>query len=330
MAFLRFNKKPFMKKTYFLMGAIMTSTFAFAQQPNNPSFETWENTGTDNEEPTNWSAMMTGDLCTFCVFGASQRVSQEDIEVYDGTFSARIKSTAIGAIIVNGTMTTGRVTAPTTAPSDGYNQTLTGNSNFNHPFTHEPDSLVFWAKYNLTVSSDSARVSFVLHDDYDLREPQDAASEAHVIASARTNFQTGNAWERISIPFEYTWASSNPVSYLLATFTSSYVPGEGNGNATLYVDGVEFIYNTVTSIADVVANVSVFPNPSLDGRFTVDLGSINGDVELVVYDLYGRIVQTQYEAGGNQVNMEIKANSGMYLLSVNTGSTREIIRVVKR
>lgn len=320
-----------MKKIYLLTSALVVSSFAFAQQPNNPGFETWENVGSNDEEPTNWSGMMTGDLCGFCAFGASQRVFQEDTEVHGGTYSARIESTsAIGGIIVNGAMTTGRVTAPSTTPSQGYNQTLTGNASFNHPFTYEPDSLVFWAWYNLTDASDSARVTFILHDDYNLRDPQDVASEAHVIGSARTNFQTGNSWERISIPFDYSGASTDPVSYLLATFTSSYVPGAGNASATLYVDDVSFVYNTVTSIDDVVMDVKVFPNPTVDGRISVDLNSVNGEVEMVVYDLYGRIIQTRYKSGGSLVSMEIEANSGMYLLHVNAGSTNQLIKVIKR
>lgn len=152
---------------------------------------------------------MTGDLCIFCAFGASQRVFQEDTELHGGTYSARIQSIdAFGGIIVNGAMTTGQVTAPSTTPSQGCNQTLTGNSSFNHPFTYEPDSLVFWARYNLTDANDSARVTFVLHDDYNLRDPQNAASVSHVIASAQANFQTGNTWERISVPFDYSGVST--------------------------------------------------------------------------------------------------------------------------
>lgn len=320
-----------MKKIYFLIGAIAASTFAVAQQPNNAGFETWENLGADTEEPAYWNAMMTGDLCGWCAFGASQRVSREAAEVHGGNFSALIESTsAITGIVVNGAMTTGRVTAPSTEPSEGFNQTLTGDASFNHPFSYEPDSLVFWAKYNLTDSSDSARVTFILHDDYNLRDPQDAASISHVIASAQSNFQTGNEWERISLPFDYSGASADPVSYLLATFTSSFVPGAGNSNAALYVDDVAFVYNTVTSLDEAEASVSVFPNPTIDGTFNVDLNGINGNVELVVYDLYGRIIQSQNETGGNLASMEIKANAGMYVLGVSTGSTSKLIKLIKR
>ncbi|MFT4525091.1 MAG: hypothetical protein ACI85F_001243 [Bacteroidia bacterium] len=96
------------------------------------------------------------------------------------------------------------------------------------------------------------------------------------------------------------------------------------------MDDLAFVYNTVTSIEDVVVNVSVFPNPSLNGRFNVDLSSINGDVELVVYNLYGRIIQTQYEMAGSLVSFDIEAKAGMYLLSVNTGPTTKLIKIIKR
>lgn len=320
-----------MKKVYTILSLLFSSVIVVAQQPVNAGFEVWQNTGTDTEEPSNWSGMMTGDLCGFCAFGASQRVFREGTEVYNGSYSARIESTsAIGGIVVNGTMTTGRVTAPSTTPSQGYNQTLTGNADFNHPFTYEPDSLVFWAKYNITDASDSARVSFVLHDDYDLRDPQDGASASHVIGSARANFQTGNSWERISLPFIYDGPSLDPVAYLLATFTSSYQPGAGNSNAVLYLDDLAFVYNTVTSVHEFAAEVSVFPNPSMDGRFSMNLQGFNGNVDVLVMDVFGRVVQQESTLSADRLELEVTAGQGMYILMVSDADTTIMERVIIR
>lgn len=320
-----------MKKIYSILILLFSSIIVVAQQPVNAGFEVWQNTGTDTEEPSNWSGMMTGHLCGWCAFGASQRVFRENSEVHNGSYSARIESTsAITGITVNGAMTTGRVIAPSTTPSEGYNQTQTSDAEFNHPFTYEPDSLVFWAKYNITDASDSARVSFVLHDDYDLRDPQDGGSAAHVIGSARANFQTGNVWERISLPFVYDGPSLDPVAYLLATFTSSYQPGAGSSNATLYVDDLAFVYNTVTSVEDVVANVSVYPNPSIDGRFTLELQGLNGTVNVDVLDVYGRMIQRESMQSAPVANLEIKAGSGIYLLRVSDSEKVLTQRVIVR
>ena len=321
-----------MKKIYTLLILLIASTIAIAQQqPDNPGFEDWQNTGTDTEEPTNWSGMMTGHLCGWCSFGASQRVFREDSEVHSGSYSARIESTsAITGITVNGTMTTGRVTAPSTTASEGYNQTLTANAEFHHQFVSEPDSLVFWARYNITDASDSARVSFVLHDQYSLRDPQDAGSASHVVASARANFQTNGTWQRISVPFVYSNPSPLLVEYLLGTFTSSYVPGAGNSNATLYVDDLAFVYNTVTSVDELAAEVSVYPNPSLDGRFNLNLQGFNGNVDILVMDVYGRIIQQESRGAADRLDLEINAGQGMYMLMISDSHNSITERVIIR
>lgn len=318
-----------MKKLYFAFTlAILATTVVTAQQqPDNAGFENWDAVGTEDEEPSDWSGMMTGNLCAFCQFGASQRVFQDAGDVHGGTYSARIESTDAAGVTVNGTITTGRVTAPSTTPSQGYNITLTGNADFNHPFTDMPDSLVFWAKYNLTDASDSARVSFVLHDNYGLRDPQDGASASHVVASARTNFQTGGVWQRMSLPFDYSGPSSDPIAYLLATFTASYSPGSGNSNATLWVDDLEFVYNNITSIEAPALAFNVYPNPSLDGRFSVDLPEAGST--LIVSDMMGRTIHS--EIGFGKTDVELNSPAGIYLVSVvtqegNRATQRLVIR----
>lgn len=237
-----------------LLSAVMFNTVATGQQqPTNGGFENWDNVGSDTEEPTNWSGMMTGNLCILCGFGESQRVFRDGTDKHSGNYSARIESTEAGGVLVNGTITTGRVTAPSIEPSEGYNVTLRSNASFNHPFSDRPDSIVFWAKYNITNTSDSARVSVVLHSDYDVREPQDGPSQTYIVAKTAKNFQTNGNWLRMSFPINYS-GPSNDVFYLLATFTSSYEPGSGNSSATLWVDDLEFIYNpntvTITPATD--------------------------------------------------------------------------------
>lgn len=304
-----------MKKIYTTLSLIaLASTIILAQQqPDNAGFENWDATGTNNEEPTDWNGMMTGNLCTFCQFGASQRVFRDDSEVHGGTYSARIESTEAAGVTVNGTITTGRVTAPSTNPSEGYNVTLTANGNFNHPFTDMPDSLVFWAKYNITDASDSARVSFVLHDNYGLQDPQNAASTAHVVASARTNFQTGGVWQRMALAFDYSGPSVDPIAYLLATFTASYEAGQGSSSATLWVDDLSFVYNTITGVQDGIVSAEVFPNPSADGRFTVDVGV--GQQTIQIWDMMGRQVFNRSNVSGKQAIM-LEEPAGIYLLNL--------------
>ncbi|OFZ56568.1 MAG: hypothetical protein A3D92_14650 [Bacteroidetes bacterium RIFCSPHIGHO2_02_FULL_44_7] len=132
-----------MKNTTILLAGIFVlgsfSEIWCQQQPNNGGFENWDAVGSSNEEPTNWSGMMTGNLCGFCGLAASQRVFRDASVIHSGTYSARIQSTSYAGNIVNGAITTGQVNAPSTTPSDGYNQTVQSNASFNHPFTSQPD-----------------------------------------------------------------------------------------------------------------------------------------------------------------------------------------------
>lgn len=321
-----------MKKIYsalfaFLMaGGILNATAQ--QQPNNADFEAWDGNG----EPTNWNNMTTGNLCGLCAFGSSLRVFSDLVDFHGGASSARIETTSAIGNTVNGAITTGKVNAPSTTPSQGYNATVMSDANFNHPFTDMPDSVVVWAKYNITDASDSARLSFVLHDSYDLRDPQDGNSASHVIASARKNFQTGGVWKRISAPFDYSGPSTNGVAYLLATFTSSYTPGSGNTSAKLWVDDLEFVYNpsNPTSVAELANEVSVYPNPTNDGRLTVAFGSemVNGSVTIL--NMVGQAVGQFNFMNENKVDVQIDQPSGMYFARVATEDGRSTtVRVIK-
>lgn len=322
-----------MKKLYtsilsvLAVGGLMTATAQ--QQPNNGGFENWDS----EPEPVSWNNMTTGDLCFLCGFGASQRVFEDNTEFHGGAASARIESTDAAGTLVNGTMTTGEINAPSTTPSEGYAITLRNDANFNHPFTDEPDSLVFWAKYNITDASDSASVSVILHDDFDMRDPGGDAS--HVIADARLRFQTAGTtnWVRISVPFDYSaGTSTSPVAYALMTFTSSYTPGAGNNTAKLWVDDFEFIYNSpVTSVEEQLADVvKVYPNPTNDGRVSVSLGSDLKNGMVTVLNVMGQTVGQFSFVNDNKVDVELNQPAGIYFLNIRTEEGQNTtVRLVK-
>lgn len=170
---------------YLILLSCIYSSVAFAQQQiSNSSFENWENRGA-KMEPVGWNSLTSADMCTFCSFGVSQRVFKDKVEFRSGTCGIRIESTsAIGGIIVNGTVTTGRVTAPSILPSKGYNRMVLGKEEFRLTFTDQPDSLVFWAKYSITDGSDSALVSFLLHDEFEMTDPPRPEKEQQAMAEA--------------------------------------------------------------------------------------------------------------------------------------------------
>lgn len=183
-------------------------------------------------------------MCSFCALGASQRIFKERLGLPSKGSCIRIESASVlGGIIVNGSVTSGRVTAPTIRPSEGYNRTVVGENDFSLRFTDKPDSLVFWAKYSITDQTDSALVSFLLHDDSDMTDPSEFTKGSRPTGVAQAAFQTNAKWRRISIPFKYSSSAAKESVFLLATFSSSFKAGKGNPAATLWIDEVEMIYN---------------------------------------------------------------------------------------
>lgn len=236
-----FLMSSFQYQTLFVL-LLSISTTVSGQQLENNSFENWSS-ASDAQEPDNWNTIMTGDLCRFCSFIASQRVFQDTREVIDGQSSIRIESKSIlGGIIFNGSITTGQIAVPSASASAGYNQSLRKSSEFSQRLQVVPDSLVFWAKYSITDNSDSALVAFFIHGETDLKVPVPEIQVQSVVATVHKTFQTDGSWKRVSLPFKMINAEENP-AYVLATFSSSFAAGKGNGTAKLWVDKVEFVYN---------------------------------------------------------------------------------------
>ncbi len=267
----------------------------------NGGMENWENVGSDTEEPLEWNSIKTGDLCGFCALGAQKLLYREGGagNFHSGLYSARIVTKNFGGI-QNGVMTLGRVTAPNTTPSNGYNITVQSNPAFNHGVNSQPDSLVFWAKYVPQDATDSARVSVVVHDNYDLRDPQDGGSTPHVRSRAVRNFRTGGVFVRMSIPFTIINAGITP-TYVIATFTSSKTPGVGTNNTTLYIDDAALIYNpvlTTNTISPLVYYVSASQGASVNVPYTVT-GTVNA---------------------GNVFTAQLSNSSGSFASPVNIGN----------
>lgn len=321
-----------MKKIYTTILSVLAAgamlSASAQQQPNNGGFENWDSNG----EPTNWNNMTTGQLCFLCGFGASQRVFEDNVEVRTGSASARIESTNAAGTLVNGTMTTGQINAPSTTPSEGYSLTKRNDANFNHPFTEMPDSMVFYAKYNVTDATDSASVAVILHDDNDHRDP--GGNAAQVIATAQKRFQTGGTaeWVRISVPFDYSGLSQNGIAYALMTFTSSYQPGAGNTTAKLWVDDFEFIYNPTnpTSVEELADVASVYPNPTNDGRVAVVLGNEMRSGMATVLNMMGQTVGQFSFSNENRIDVTIDQPAGMYFILLQTEDGQSTtVRVIK-
>jgi hypothetical protein len=115
------------------------------------------------------------------------------------------------------------------------------------------------------------------------------------------------------------------------TFTSSYQPGAGSSSAKLWVDDFEFIYNPdLTGVEELADVVGVYPNPTNDGRITINLGYDNLTGSATVLNMMGQTVGLFNFSNENKINVEINQPTGMYFINLQTENGRSTtVRVVK-
>jgi|SRR5690554_3606889 len=247
-----------------VLAAVLISFSSVGQmQVGNSDFESFDELGNSKERPGNWNNMKNGSLCPLCGFGSKQTTWRDTLTRPGsaGTYSVKIKSDKAGSTIINGNLTLGELNAPNTTPANGYNKSKRSESQFSELMTDKPDSIIFWAKYSVTTTNDSARVSAIIHGDFDYRDPQDTGSEQHVVAKAVRNFQTSGNWIRMSVPFDYSGPATD-AQYILVSLISSHKPGNGVNGATLWVDDLELIYNQNELDISPIADQNLFVNSS--------------------------------------------------------------------
>ncbi len=257
---------------------------AKAQQVLNSNFEAWENLGAVTEEPNNWNSFKTGTggLIAF----TSQQLKRSAVKRpgSSGTYSAVTWAKSTLGTIANGNFTTGQVNANSATPTDpsNYNATVTTNTLFNAPLTVRPDSLIVWIKFKPAgTGADSARVSAIIHANYNMRDPADAGSAAQVVGKAIKNFaKTNGAWIRKSVPFTYPGPATLQ-QYILITFTTNKTPGSGTAGDSLYVDDMELFYNpvlTTGTISTTTYYVSSTQGATISIPFTLTGNMLAGNV----------------------------------------------------
>lgn len=319
-------KTTSMKKTILSGVFTVIAAATFAQgQIGNSDFEQWESVA-GAEEPVNWNSFLSA-TGGFAWAAANQLEQSSDVPAGSaGTKSARIWSRSTFGIVANGNLTIGQINMGSTTPTDAsnYNFTKTADADFSEGLTDAPDSLVFWVKFNPVSGGEMARVKATLHDDYDYRDPEDAASAGHVVAIAELNYpSTSGNWVRKSVPFDYTLGTTTGNTHILITFTTNMTPGGGAGNDEVFIDDVQLIYNP-NSINELENNVTV----ALDNvNNTLSFEGFEGEIgTFEVYSTSGALVQS----GDLQKSVAFNEQPGMYVIHTKTGNTYSTHKVIKQ
>ena len=158
-------------KAHILSVILLTSTL-YAQQIGNSGFENWDNLGSNQEEPTNWSSFKTA-TGSFATFASKQVERSTNVRSgATGSYCARIWSKSTLGIIANGVLTTGRMNMGSSNLSspDNYNYSVLNDAAFSESLTQAPDSIVFWARYT-AAATQKAGMHAVIHDQFAVQDP---------------------------------------------------------------------------------------------------------------------------------------------------------------
>lgn len=288
-----------------------------AQQIGNAGFENWDNLGSNQEEPTNWSSFKTA-TGSFAAFASKQIERSSSVRSgATGNYCARIWSKSTLGIMANGVLTTGRMNMGSSNLSspDNYNYTLLGDAAFSEALTAAPDSLVFWARYTAG-SGEKAGVHAVIHDEFSVQDPINATSQPYVVADADLQFSpTNNTWKRFSVPFVYTVNTGLAPKYILLTFTTNHIPGGGAANDEVLIDDVELVYNSVSAIQ--LQNQQDF-QIYIDKNNCLILEGFDPDASLKIYRLNGQLVQ----ANTVEKLQGLSLPSGFYIIRHQLAGTK--------
>ena len=227
-------------------GVVPTDTVSFSQILNG-DFECWEGSGKELE-PCHWNSYMSADGTGLAIMaGKAQQVdSSSDVRPgSEGRYSVCVYARSVLGVVANGNLTTGRVFMGSTSvqSKDNYNFTACRLPDFNQQLTTKPDAIRFWAKFDCPDAAQCARMSAIIHDDYNYRDPEVDEEASHAVGMAVLEFTAkSGGWYCYTVPFEYVNPTIQP-KYILISFTTNRDAGKGSGKDRLYLDDVELMYS---------------------------------------------------------------------------------------
>lgn len=290
---------------YSLVGILFMHSLFAQQQIENGDFENWENQGSAEEEPVDWSSLKTADALA----GTAPSVLSPDTG-RNGGLCARleVKEVPLIGIKANGIMTNGRVHADFN-PENGYVFTDPNDAQWNTACSDRPDSIVGWYKYE-PQNGDKGKIEVILHVAQG-NLPYNG-TETNMIGRAKYEFTAQQTtWTRFAKAFNYV--SQQAPEYILTTVASGDSTISQTGS-TLWIDDISLVYNNTSSIEENDTEITSI-NASEGYLFFASEESLENQT-YVIRSISGALIQSGKCTG----KVPFSAGSGIYLITVNNGT----------
>lgn len=225
-------------------------------------------------------------------------------EVHNGTYSVRVLTKTLGAILIPGYIGTGDVNITTQSIALG------------RAYAFRPTSLNFWYKYN-PVNGDSAAF-YVEFTKWDALNQQRivVGTGSNVVRNAVTSYTQ----ETLTINY-LTNDTPDSVNVILCSsggYNLVNLQGSvGQENSELFLDDINFAFPASVNPLENSNLVKIFPTVAAE-QLHVNLENMKEAVRIRVYDMQGRMIQdVRTEQANNTLSTQTWA-AGAYTVLVQT------------
>ncbi len=146
------------------------------------------------------------------------------------------------------------------------------------------------------------------------------------LGSLLTANETGGIYEWLNCPAMTPIGGATNQSYT-ATANGDYAVivtnnGCSDTSSCYTITGVGMIEN------DFGNKLSLYPNPT-EGNFSIDLGDKHQIVNLTITDLSGKLILSNTYNDSQLLNLKLEEPTGVYLLIIESGAKKAVIRLIK-
>lgn len=259
----------------------------------------WLSTVTGSE-PIGWHSFVTCTFSSKYTTGYAVREGLEkstDVRTGASGSSCKLFSATVWGNLANGNLTTGRINAGSTTPTDAsgnYNYSDPSATGYNQPFNGKPDVMTVWVKFapagNVT-DYPYASVNAVIHNNNRYQDPEATDYTQIKVAQAQNAQITSNnkVWQELKLPFVYNTNNTTDATpyYILISFSTNAHPGSGTSGDALFVDDINFVY--YSQLATLTYDGVGVTNFSEDGNTKTTAYTVNStyDASKLAYTLKG-------------------------------------------